>query len=72
MSKELTLQEAARETGLSRSYVGRLARQGDIQGRKIGPMWVVDADSLAAYASVWHKPGPKPAREREEALTLAR
>jgi hypothetical protein len=65
---EITLNQACDDTGLSRSYIGRLARLGIIKGRKIGPMWLVDSDSLKEYTSQYHKPGPRkpPAPERQE------
>ncbi len=71
---EITLKQAADDTGLSRAYIGRLASLGIIKGRKIGPMWVVDSESLREYTSQYHKPGPRKPQEQPEtegALTHA-
>lgn len=63
---EITLRQAADDTGLSRAYIGRLASLGIIKGRKIGPMWLVDSESLREYTAHWHKPGPKSKQELQE------
>jgi excisionase family DNA binding protein len=47
MTTEITAYEAARQLGLSESQVCRLIRQGKIRARKLGYMWLVDADSLS-------------------------
>lgn len=67
---EITLKQAADDTGLSRAYIGRLASLGIIKGRKIGPMWLVDNDSLREYTSHYHKPGPR-SKKQEQGAALA-
>ena len=69
---EITLKQAVDDTGLSRAYIGRLASLGIIKGRKIGPMWVIDSDSLTGYTRQYHKPGPKSKQPGQEEKTLAR
>ncbi len=46
MVTEITANEAALRLGLTESQVCRLIRQGKIKARKIGYMWLIDADSL--------------------------
>lgn len=49
-TERLTVQEAARLTGWSTSYLRRLARRGDVSASRSGRMgeWVLDGGSLAA------------------------
>ena len=45
----LSAREIARKHGCVRDYVTRLCRQGKVQGRRLGMLWYVDADSFAAF-----------------------
>lgn len=58
-SGELTIKEAAEISGYSRAYLAELLEKEKLQGRKIGPMWLVKEESLRAYMAQPHKPGPK-------------
>jgi excisionase family DNA binding protein len=57
--RELTIAEAVKLSGYSRSHLAELARQGLIKGRMVGPIWLIDRASLVAYMQASHKPGPK-------------
>jgi hypothetical protein len=41
--------EAAKELGLSQTYVGRLARRGVLTGQIIGGTWFLDRGHLRAF-----------------------
>jgi excisionase family DNA binding protein len=58
--KELTTQEASQRSGLSRTHITYLLRQGKLEGRNFGHrLWTVYADSLENYLASPHKSGPK-------------
>ena len=61
---EVTVAEAARQTGLSRRHLTRLLQTGVIEGRKPGRDWLVRLSAVRAYLREEHKPGPKPGRRR--------
>ena len=46
---ELTITEAAARLGLEASWVRRLVASGQLQARKVGPIWLVTEESIAAY-----------------------
>ncbi|MET8377445.1 helix-turn-helix domain-containing protein [Streptomyces microflavus] len=48
VSVEISTAAAARELGCSESYVRRLARAGRLQGRKVGPVWLVAEAAIVA------------------------
>ncbi|MDP2594043.1 MAG: hypothetical protein Q8P36_01770, partial [bacterium] len=64
----ITTREANKISGYSADYLGRLVRSGDIFGRKVGRVWVIDQKSLEAFlkAQSNHK------IDRARALALAR
>lgn len=51
--ERLTVQQAARLTGTSESYLRRLARRGDVQASRTGRRgeWQLDGGTLAAWAA---------------------
>jgi excisionase family DNA binding protein len=53
VTERLTVQEAARLTGTSTSYLRRLARKGDVKASRSGGRgeWVIDGGTLAAWAA---------------------
>lgn len=55
----ITTPQAAKRSGLSRIYLARLLREGRIEGVQLGREWLIYTDSLEAYVSIPHKPGPK-------------
>ena len=57
--KLLSISEAAQTCDLSHTYLGLLARQGIIEGIKVGNMWLIYDDSLQTFLSKPRKPGPK-------------
>jgi len=46
----LTINEAAEQTGYNPEYLRRLAREGEIDARKLGQQWLLSPESVAAYA----------------------
>jgi hypothetical protein len=48
--------EAAADFGFSGDYIARLARQGKINGRRVGKKWYVEPESLRAYLKVLGEP----------------
>lgn len=58
----ITLTEAAKRSGLSRSHIRLLVRQGRIWGRKMGRDWFTTEAAVIEYLSAERKPGPKPSK----------
>ena len=52
--------EAAADFGFSPDHIARLARQGKINGRRVGKKWYVEPESLQTYLKVLGGP-PRPA-----------
>lgn len=48
VSMEMSTAAAARQLGCSEGYVRRLARSGRLQGRRLGPVWLVDEAAIVA------------------------
>ena len=48
-SRHLPAREIARAHGYVRDYVARLCREGKVNGRRLGKLWYVDAESFAAF-----------------------
>ena len=60
MTQWLTLHEAAGLLGLSVSTLRVQVRGGRLAGKKIGPLWFVEAAEVARYRrESLGKPGPK-------------
>jgi len=49
ISRHLTVLAAADATGYNIQYQRRLLRSGRLEGIKIGQVWLIDIESLAAY-----------------------
>ena len=48
---EITVEQAAQETGYSAVHIRRLAASGKVKARRIGKrVLLIDVDSMAAYA----------------------
>lgn len=62
--RELTIKEAVEVSGYSRPRLTQLAKEGTIEGRKIGPIWLIKEESLRVYMAQPHKPGPKGPRKK--------
>jgi excisionase family DNA binding protein len=43
---EITVKEASEQLRITESQICRLIRQGKIKARKLGYMWLIEADSL--------------------------
>lgn len=48
-SSTVTVTQAAKELDMSVSYVRRLCRTGALVAERCGPLWMVDADSVASH-----------------------
>lgn len=64
----LTTEEAQKLTGYTVFHLARLARGGQVNARKLGPLWLFERDSLTAYKATV-RPGPK--RKRNYAAAVA-
>lgn len=60
--REITIEEAKAQSGLSVSHLRSLCRTGLVKARKFGRAWAIADWSLAHYASMPHKTGPKGGR----------
>ena len=49
LDNHLSVQAAAEFSGYNVQYLRRLVRSGEVEGVKIGQMWLVDVASLEAY-----------------------
>lgn len=55
--KLITLREAASLSGLSQSHLALLARTGQLEAQKLGPLWVTTERAVATYLKRTHR-GP--------------
>jgi excisionase family DNA binding protein len=46
VSMEITVKEASERLRITESQICRIIRQGKIKARKLGYMWLIEADSL--------------------------
>ena len=56
-NKEITISEAVQRTGLSRYRIWKLVKAGRIEGRKVGPLWLVTTASVDHYLRHRQRPG---------------
>ena len=56
----ISLQEAAKISGLSQPHLSLLIRQKKLWGKKIGRNWVTTEVAIGKYLALNLKPGPKP------------
>ena len=49
VSRHITVQAAAETTGYNIQYLRRILRSGQLQGVKIGQMWLIEMDALEEY-----------------------
>ena len=55
----ITLQEAAKLSGLSYSHVRYLARQNEVWAKKLGRDWFTTEKAVQEYLARDRRPGPK-------------
>jgi excisionase family DNA binding protein len=55
----ISLDEAAKLSGLTADHLRRLVRQGDLWGKKIGRNWVTAEQAVREYLARDRRPGPK-------------
>jgi excisionase family DNA binding protein len=56
----ISLQEAAKLSGLSSDHLRRLVEHGDLWGKKIGRNWVTTKQAIEIYIAKDHRRGRKP------------
>ncbi len=56
----ISLDQAARLSGLTADHLRRLVREGDLWGKKIGRNWVTTEQAVREYLARDRRPGPKP------------
>ncbi len=56
----LTLEEAAKLSGLSPNHLRHLVTIGEMWGKKLGRNWFTTAQAVKEYQAQDHRPGPKP------------
>ncbi len=59
----ISLNEAAKHSGLSFSYLRRLVSQGVIWGMKVGRNWLTTKQAVSEFLAKERKPGRKPKKE---------
>lgn len=64
--KWLSTEAAAELSGYHVNYIRRLIRQGEIEGRKWGPAWMVNRPSLLDYLEKSEKLGGKRGPKRKK------
>ena len=55
----ISLQEAARLSGLTSDHLRRLVRGGQLWGKKLGRNWVTTEQAVREYVAQARRPGPK-------------
>ena len=55
----ISLEEAAKLSGLTADHLRRLVREGDLWGKKIGRNWVTTEQAVKEYLARDRRPGPK-------------
>lgn len=61
----ISLKEAAKLSGLSYSHIRYLARNGELNARKLGRDWVTTEQAVKKYIASDHRPGPKPKKSSD-------
>ena len=56
----VTLQEAAKFSGLSLTHLRRLVSEGEVWGKKLGRDWFTTEKVVRDYLARDRRPGPKP------------
>ena len=56
----ISLAQAAKLSGLSRSHLRMLVRQGTVWGVKMGRDWLTTEAAVRKYLATNPRPGPKP------------
>jgi excisionase family DNA binding protein len=49
LDNHMSIQAAAEYSGYNLQYLRRIVRQGEVEGVKVGQVWLVDLASLDAY-----------------------
>lgn len=62
----LTTSDAAKRADLHGNYLAQLARQGKLEGFKMGREWFIYTDSLEKFLAMPRKSGPKGPRQEKK------
>jgi excisionase family DNA binding protein len=62
----LTVRDAAKLSGYNPEHIRRLIREGEIEGRKVSIVWLVNRESLLAYVTKAQAMGGKRGRKPEK------
>jgi excisionase family DNA binding protein len=60
----MTTPQAAQRSGLSKTYLTKLLRNGSLEGFRLGRDWLIYTESLERFLAAPHKPGPKGPRKK--------
>jgi len=59
MSNYVLIAEAAEESSYTTQHISLLLREGRVQGRKVGRIWLVNLDDLKRYEQEMNELGSK-------------
>ena len=59
----ISLKEAAELSGLSYSHIRYLARNGELNAKKLGRDWFTTEQAVKEYVARDRRPGPKPKKD---------
>ena len=59
MPNLVLIAEAVEETGYTPRHIALLLRHGEVQGRKVGRIWLVDLDDLKRHQDEMYELGTK-------------
>jgi hypothetical protein len=59
MANLVLIAEAVQESSYTARHISLLLRQGRIQGKKVGRIWLVDLDDLRRYEQGMTELGPR-------------
>jgi len=57
MEQLVLIKVAVEEIGYSAPHITLLLRKGEVNGKKVGGIWLVDLDSLKTYATTMQELG---------------
>ncbi len=60
----ITTSQATERSGLSKTYLTQLLREGTLEGFQLSREWLIYADSLERFLAQPRKPGPRGPRKK--------
>jgi hypothetical protein len=64
LNELISLQDAAKFSGLSQPHLALMIRRGMLWGKKIGRNWITTETAIKDYLAHNRKPGPKSPKKR--------